>query len=122
MNIFFRWFRKKNVQLEYHKFVVSVNTESNFLIKYPKKDYSPKISESLSGNWCKELHVILGKPLYIEVFVNNPIKKTSLFSEVKVDEINEEEEIINTTSFSFKVDTEIENLTWNRFEVKSVLK
>lgn len=117
----FNWFKNKLVLFEYNKFIVNINTNSHIMIRYPKKDYTPKIGECHSGDWSKTMNIIKNKILFIEVYVNNQKKIIDLLCEIKVEELNYDNEVINTSNFSFKIGTEIQNLKWTRFEIKSIL-
>lgn len=67
MKLLLNWFRKKTESNEYNRFIVTVNTNAQFLIKYPQKDHTPKIGECLSGNWNKIIHIVKRRKLFIEV-------------------------------------------------------
>lgn len=120
MNFFLKWFKKIEI-IEYNKFFVSIKTNSHFMIRYPKKDYTPKVGECITGDWSKTLNVIKNKILFFEIFVSNQKKIKELFCEIKVEELNHDNEIINISNFSFNVETDIENLKWTRLEIKSIL-
>jgi len=115
------WFKKNIETIEFYKFKVSITTSCDFfMIRYPKKDYSPKISECISGSWSKTLNVIKNNILYIEVYVNNQKKIVDLLCEIKIEELNNDNETVNISNFSFITDTEVGNFKWKRFEIKSI--
>lgn len=116
-----KWFRKKTETIEYNRFLVTIKADSQFLIRYPKKDYTPKIGECLCGNWTKTINVIKQKILFIDIYLNNQKRIKDLCCEIKIEELNEHNEIIHPTHYSFTVGTEIEKLKWTRFKIKSVL-
>jgi hypothetical protein len=121
MKHFWKWFKKNIEQIEYNKFLVSIKTNSHFMIRYPKKDYTPKIGECISGHWSKTMNIIKNKILYIEVFVNNQKKIINLPCEIKIEELDNDNCVINISNFTFNVETEVENLKWIKFEIKSIL-
>lgn len=121
MKHFWKWFKKNIEQIEYNKFLVSIKTNSHFMIRYPKKDYTPKIDECISGHWSKTMNIIKNKILYIEVFVNNQKKIINLPCEIKIEELDNDNCVINISNFTFNVETEVENLKWTKFEIKSIL-
>ncbi|MFN5813092.1 MAG: hypothetical protein ACK46B_03145, partial [Bacteroidota bacterium] len=115
--------RSKNAQQEFNKFMVYIETNQPtcFQIKYPRKDYSPRIDECTSTIWERKLNVVKGKPLFLEVFVTNPTAIKNLNCGVKVDELNADNEVIKTSSFSFKAGLKLQDWKWEKFEVKSIL-
>lgn len=121
MNKLMKWFKKNPKNPDYNLFLITINTNSEFLIRYPQKDYSPKIGECLSGTWSKKINVMKQKNLFLDIYVNNQKKIKDLRCEIKVEEFNEQNETINTSEFSFTVSEELEKIKWNRFEVNSVM-
>lgn len=117
-----KWFRKKLETIEYNKFIVSIQTNSHFLIRYPRKDYTPRLGECLSGKWGKTINVIKKNLLFIEIYVSNQKNIIDLICELKIEELDGDDNVINTSNFLFNVGTGIKNLVWNRFEVKSILE
>ena len=113
----------KNSQLEFNKFMVYIETNhpTCFQIKYPRKDYSPRIDECTSCLWERKLNVIKSKPLYLEVFVTNPTAIKNLNCDVTINELNFDNEVIKTTGFSFKAGLKLAEWKWEKFEVKSIL-
>ena len=80
----------KNSQQEFNKFIVYIETNQPtcFQIKYPRKDYSPRIDECTSIKWERKLNVVKSKALFLEIFVTNPTAIKNLTCDVKVDELN----------------------------------
>lgn len=115
--------RSKNVHQEFNRFMVYIETShpTCFQIKYPRKDYSPRIDECTSAQWERKLHVIKSKPLFLEIFVTNPTAIKHLNCAVKVDELNGDNEVIKTTNFAFKIGLKLAEWKWEKFEVKSIL-
>lgn len=113
----------KNSQQEFNKFIVYIETNQPtcFQIKYPRKDYSPRIDECTTTLWERKLNVIKSKPLYLEVFVTNPTAIKNLNCDVRVDELNFDNEVIKSTMFSFKAGLKLAEWKWEKFEVKSIL-
>lgn len=115
------WFRKNTESIEYNRFIVTVNTNAQFLIKYPQKDHTPKIGECLSGNWTKTIHIVKRRKLFIEVFVNNHKNINDLLCEVIIQEVNEQNQIINPSYFPFTIGTYTDKSKWTRFEIPAIL-
>lgn len=115
------WFKKNTDTTVYNRFVVTVNTNSQFLIRYPQKDHTPKIGECLSGNWTKDIQIAKRKKLFIEIYVNNYKKINDLLCEVIIHEVNEQNQIINPTYFPFTVGVNTEKSEWTRFEIPAIL-
>ena len=115
------WFKKNTEIVEYNRFIVTVNTNSHFLIRYPQKDHTPKIGECLSGNWTETLHIVKRKKLFIEIYVNNQRKATHLLCEVMIQEVNENNQIINPTYLPFTVGIDSDKSKWIRFEIPAIL-
>ena len=113
--------QKNTATIEYNRFIVTVNTNSHFLIRYPQKDHTPKIGECLSGNWTETIHIIKRKKLFIEIFVNNQKKATDLLCEVIIQEVNEQNQIINPSYFPFTIGTDTDKSKWTRFEIPAIL-
>jgi len=113
----------KNSKQEFNKFMVYIETNQPtcFQIKYPRKDYSPRIDECTSTLWERKLNVIKSKPLYLEVFVTNPTAIKNLNCDVRIDELNFDNEVIKSTTFSFKAGLKLSEWKWEKFEVKSIL-
>lgn len=116
-----KWFRKNTETTEFNRFIVTVTTNSHFLIRYPQKDLTPKIGECLSGNWTETIHIVKRKKLFIEVYVNNQKKANDLLCEVMVQEVNDQNQIINPSYFPFTVGTDTEKSKWTRFEIPAIL-
>ncbi len=114
---------KRKTQFEHNKFLVQVQTNesASFIIKYPRKDYSPRIDECTSTYWERTLHVLKSKPLFVEVFVCNPTAVKKLMCTLKIDELNADDEIIHTVTHSFNVPLKLDDWKWQRFELKSKL-
>lgn len=100
---------------------IETNHPTCFQIKYPRKDYSPRIDECTSTLWERKLNVIKSKPLYLEVFVTNPTAIKNLNCDVRIDELNFDNEVIKSTTFSFKAGLKLSEWKWEKFEVKSIL-
>lgn len=100
---------------------IETNQPTCFQIKYPRKDYSPRIDECTSTLWERKLNVIKSKPLYLEVFVTNPTAIKNLNCDVRIDELNFDNEVIKSTTFSFKAGLKLSEWKWEKFEVKSIL-
>ena len=113
----------KRTQEEFNKFVVYIQTNNPtcFIIKYPRKDYSPRIDECTTNKWERKLHVIKSKPLYLEVFVSNPTAIKNLVCDVQIDELNFDNEVIQSDKHSFTAGLKLDEWKWRRFEVKSKL-
>lgn len=110
-------------QEEFNKFLVSVQTSEPtcFMIKYPRKDYSPRIDECTTKQWDRKLHVIKSKPLFLELFVSNPTAIKNLVCDVQIDELNFDNEVIQSEKYSFTAGLKLDEWKWKRFEVKSKL-
>lgn len=121
MNPLLKWIKKNEEIIEYNRFIVTVNTNSHFLIRYPQKDYTPIIGECLSGNWMKTIQILKKKKLFVEIFVNNQKKIKDLLCEVTIQEVNEQNQIINPSYFPFTVGSDIEKIKWTRLEIPAVL-
>jgi hypothetical protein len=67
------------------------------------------------------MNIIKNKILYIEVFVNKKKKIINLPCEIKIEELDNDNCVINISNFTFNVETEVENLKWIKFEIKSIL-
>lgn len=116
-----KWFKKNTEAIEYNRFIVTINTNSHFLIRYPQKDYTPKIGECLSGKWTETLHIVKRKKLFIEIYINNQKKATDLLCEVMIQEVNEHNQIINPTYLPFTVGMDSDKSKWTRFEIPAIL-
>ncbi|MFZ9263246.1 MAG: hypothetical protein ACO23W_04860 [Chitinophagaceae bacterium] len=113
----------RNSQQEFNKFIVYIETNQPtcFQIKYPRKDYSPRIDECTSIKWERKLNVLKSKPLFLEVFVTNPTGIKNLTCDVKVDELNFDNEVIKSTTFTFKPGLKLQDWKWEKFKVNSIL-
>ncbi len=100
---------------------IETNQLTCFQIKYPRRDYSPRIDECTSIRWERKLHVVKSKPLFLEIFVTNPTAIKNLTCDVQVDELNADNEVIKTTNFSFKTGPKLAEWKWEKFEIRSIL-
>lgn len=117
-------FKSRNgAKEEYNTFMVYITTTEPtcFIIKYPRKDYSPRIDECTTKQWERKLNVIKSKPLFLEVFVSNPTAIKNLVCNVQIDELNFDNEVIQSDHYSFTAGLKLDEWKWRRFEVKSKL-
>lgn len=123
LNRFLNFLKKRSNKIEYNKFYVTIRTSSktNFLIRYPRKDYGSRIAECNSDNWERLLNVYKFKPLFVDLYVSNSKKIQNLECELIIEEINNDNEVINKKSEKFIIGTDLESWNWKKFQLESIL-
>jgi hypothetical protein len=118
-----RIFNRKNIFVEpCHLFEVRIYTShhSTYLIKYVQNGKSV-VEESLTGCWKKVIQVPISEILVFQVYITNPTEIKKLKCNIEVNELSNENEVINTSKFSFQVGLSLPTWIWTPFQVKSIL-
>lgn len=110
-------------KVEYNRFYITIRTnqKTNFLIRYPRKDYGSRIAECNSDSWERLLNVYKFKPLFVDLYVSNSKKFQQLECELTMEELNNDNEVINKKIEKFPVGTDLETWNWKKFQLNSIL-
>ena len=117
-------FIRENIFVEpYHLFQVGITTShhSTYLVKYIQSGKAV-IEESLTGCWKNVIQVPTEELLHFQIYITNPTENKKLKCNIEVNELSDENDIINTSKFSFQVGLTLETWKWKSFEVKSILE
>jgi hypothetical protein len=115
---------RENILIEpYHLFQVRITTShhSTYLVKYIQSRKAV-IEESLTGCWTKVIQVPIEELLHFQIYITNPTENKKLKCNIEVNELSDDNDIINTSKFSFQVGLTLETWKWKSFEVKSILE
>ena len=118
-----RVFNRENIFVEsHHLFEIRIYTShhSTYLVKYIQSRKAV-IEETLTGCWKKEIQVPIEEYLQFQVYLTNPTENKKLKCNIEVNELSDENEVINTSKFSFQAGLTLETWEWKSFEVKSIL-
>ena len=107
---------KKSKEIFYRKFRIKIETipKMHFLVKAPTDNYSRYIKESFSGTWESVIKMGAESSLVIDTFVTNQRKLYNAVCNIKVEELNSLDQVVNTFTQTYPVAETMENWKWEK--------
>ena len=107
---------KKSKEIFYRKFRIKIETipKMHFLVKVPTDELHRCIRESFSGTWESVIKMGAESSLVIDTFVTNQRKLYNAVCNIKVEELNSLDQVVNTFTQTYPVAETMENWKWEK--------